>query len=189
MSVGRAQKSTSFHGAQVLDPATIAAMPTPDDSEPTWLDAQEQAAWRAYLRGSRELEVALERDLTEHGVSLPEYELLSMLSEADGGRSRMSTLADFIVQSRSRVTHTAARLEKRGWCIRVPAPDDGRGVVLCLTDEGREVIQDLARIHVASVRRHLIDVLSREQLLALGNAMQAVRDANTSEGAEQTDAR
>jgi len=189
MSVGGARKGASFRGAQVLDPATIAAMSTPDAPEPKWLDAQEQAAWRAYLRGSRELEVALERDLTEHGVSLPEYELLSMLSEADGGRSRMSTLADFIVQSRSRVTHTASRLEKRGWCMRAPAPDDGRGVVLCLTEAGREIIRELAMIHVASVRRHLIDVLSREQLLALGNAMQAVRDANSSEGAEETDAR
>lgn len=168
--------------------ATIAPMSEHTPDEPRWLDAQEQAAWRAYLRGSRELNVALEKDLTDHGVSLPEYELLSMLSEADGGRARMSMLADYIVQSRSRVTHTAGRLEKRGWCVREPAPDDGRGVVLCLTDEGWSVLRDFARIHVASVRRHLIDVLTHEEFLALGHAMQVVRTANSREGAEPTDA-
>lgn len=145
--------------------------------EPRWLSDAEQKAWRAYLRGSRELTIALERDLTEFGVSLPEYELISMLSEQPLGRARMSTLADDIVQSRSRVTHTAARLEKRGWVLREPAPDDGRGVVLCLTEAGHDMIARLARHHVESVRSHLIDPLTPAQFLALGAAMQAVRDA------------
>ena len=101
-----------------------------------WLSADEQSSWRAYLRANRELDVALDRDLQSVGVSLSEYELLSMLSEAADQRLRMSALADLIVQSRSRVTHTAARLERRGWVRRTPAPDDGRGVLLEVTDEG-----------------------------------------------------
>lgn len=99
------------------------------DGEPgvRWLSHEEQIAWRAYLRASRELTVAFERDLQDVGISLPEYELMSMLSEAPDAQMRMSTLASLIVQSRSRVTHTAARLERRGWVRRTPAPDDGRG--------------------------------------------------------------
>jgi DNA-binding MarR family transcriptional regulator len=57
-----------------------------------------------------------------------------------------------------------------------------------LTDEGRALLDKLARVHVESVRRHLIDVLTPEQLEALGAAMQAVRDANSADGAETTDA-
>ena len=133
-----------------------------------WLSDEEQVAWRAYLRANRELTVAFDRDLQVVGISLPEYELLSMLSEADGGQARMSILAELIVQSRSRVTHTAARLERRGWVRRKPAPDDGRGVLLRLTDEGREAIDRFAVVHVASVRRHLVDVLTPEQFAALG---------------------
>ena len=93
------------------------------------------------------------------------------------GQLRMSALASLIVQSRSRVTHTAARLERRGWVKRSPAPDDGRGVLLRLTDEGREAITGFAAVHVTSVRRHLVDILTPEQFAALGEAMQAVRDA------------
>ena len=147
------------------------------EDEVRWLSADEQMSWRAYLRANRELAVALDRDLQAVGVSLSEYELLSMLSEAPDDRLRMSALAGLIVQSRSRVTHTAARLERRGWVRRTPAPDDGRGVLLELTDEGRHAVERFARVHVASVRRHLVDILTPEQFRALGEAMQAVRDA------------
>ena len=142
-----------------------------------WLDEGEQVSWRAYLRANRELDVALDRDLQAVGISLPEYELLSMLSEAPMGQLRMSALASLIVQSRSRVTHTAARLERRGWVRRSPAPDDGRGVLLRITDEGRRAITEFAVVHVRSVRRHLVDVLTPEQFAALGEAMEAVRAA------------
>ena len=47
-----------------------------------WLSDEEQVAWRAYLRATVELTVAFDRDLQVVGISLPEYELLSMLSEA-----------------------------------------------------------------------------------------------------------
>ncbi|CAM4200688.1 MarR family winged helix-turn-helix transcriptional regulator [Janibacter anophelis] len=141
-----------------------------------WLDQHEQEHWRAYLRGSRLLERALAEDLAPMNVQLTEYELLSMLSESPGQRTRMSRLADDIIQSRSRVTHTAARLEKRGWVERCRSLDDGRGVEISLTDAGRAAIADLAAVHVESVRRHLVDALTPEQFAALGDAMAALRD-------------
>lgn len=142
-----------------------------------WLDDDQQRHWRAYLRGSRLLERAMTEDLVPLGIQLSEYELISMLSEIPDQRVRMSQLADAIVQSRSRVTHTAARLERRGWVTRNPCMDDGRGVEIALTDAGREVVARVAASHVASVRRHLVDVLTPEELAALGGAMATVRDA------------
>lgn len=143
--------------------------------EPRWLTDQEQVAWRAYLHGARLLEVALDADLAEYGVSLSEYEILSMLSEAEGVRMRMSALADLVVQSRSRVTHTASRLERRGLVTREACLEDGRGVELTLSDAGRETIERLSRLHVESVREHFVDLLTPEQFRAVGEAMALVR--------------
>ena len=145
-------------------------------SETKWLDDDQQRQWRAYLRGTRLLEKALADELTPYKMQLTEYELLSMLSESPGQRTRMSRLADDIVQSRSRVTHTASRLEKRGWVERCRSTDDGRGVEISLTDAGRAVLDELAGVHVDSVRRNLVDVLSPEQFAALGEAMTVLRD-------------
>jgi len=146
-------------------------------TETRWLTPQEQRAWRAYLRATRLVEVALDRDLAVHGTQLSEYEVISMLSEAPGGRLRMSNLADMVVQSRSRITHTAARLEKRGLVRREACVDDRRGVELVLTDDGRAAIEEMARRHVDSVRANLIDILSPEEFIALGDSLRKVRDA------------
>ena len=116
---------------------------TNERPETRWLDDDEQRSWRAYLRGSRLLEAALDRDLQDHGVQLSEYEIMSMLSEHPQRRLRMSEIAALVVQSRSRLTHTAARLEKRGFVRREPCEGDRRGVELVLTDAGLAAVEGL----------------------------------------------
>lgn len=145
-------------------------------AEPRWLTEDEQHSWRAYLHGARLLETLLDGDLSLEGVSLPEYEIMSMLSEAEHGRMRMSALADLVAQSRSRVTHTASRLQRRGLVTREASTDDGRGVELVITEQGRDVVDHLSKLHVESVRRHFIDLVTPEQFSCLGAAMAVVRD-------------
>jgi DNA-binding MarR family transcriptional regulator len=139
-----------------------------------WLDEQEQGVWREYLRASRLLEAALDHELQAHGLQLSEYEILSVLSEHPERRLRMSVFAEMVVQSRSRLTHTAGRLENRGWVRREACVGDRRGVELVLTDAGFGEITRMAPTHVESVRANLLDHLSRPELLALGGAMTAV---------------
>jgi DNA-binding MarR family transcriptional regulator len=142
--------------------------------QPQWLDAEEQHAWRQYLRATRLLEAALDHDLQTQGLQLSEYEIISMLSEQPDRRLRMSQMAELVVQSRSRLTHTAGRLEKRGWVHREACLGDRRGVELVLTDAGHAEINRMAAAHVRSVRRNLVDHLSREDFLALGRAMEDI---------------
>jgi len=144
--------------------------------QPRWLDAEEQHAWREYLRATRLLEAALDHDLQDQGLQLSEYEILSMLSEQPDRRLRMSQIAELVVQSRSRLTHTAGRLEKRGWVHREPCVGDRRGVELVLTDAGCREITRMAATHVGSVRTNMVDHLTREDFLALGRAMEAISD-------------
>ena len=60
---------------------------TADSSHVTWLDQQQQRSWRAFLVGTTLLMDRLDRDLREqHRLSLPEYEILVRLSEAEGNR-------------------------------------------------------------------------------------------------------
>ncbi len=142
--------------------------------QPHWLDADQQHAWREFLHATRLLEAVLDRDLQAQGLQLSEYEIISMLSEQPDRRLRMSEIAELVVQSRSRLTHTAGRLEKRGWVRREACVGDRRGVELVLTDIGYAEIVRMAPTHVDSVRRNLVAHLSREDLLALGRAMEAI---------------
>jgi len=147
-----------------------------------WLSDSEQDSWRAILRGTRLLETALDDALHDSGLQLSEYEIISMLSESPSHRLRMSELAAMVVQSRSRLTHTAKRLETRGWVAREQCLGDRRGVELVLTPVGLEAVDEISKVHVQSVRDNLVDIMTPEQFQAIGDAMAIVRDHLDPEG-------
>ncbi|WP_324499794.1 MarR family transcriptional regulator [Nocardioides sp.] len=142
-----------------------------------WLDPEEQRSWRALILGMTLLLDRLDADLrSTHGLSLTEYEILVRLSEEPDHRMRMAQLADSVAHSRSRLTHTVARLEKAGVVVRCESPDDRRGVLASLTEQGYALLEVAAHTHVEGVRQHLVDLATREDFATLGRVMNAVTD-------------
>ena len=142
--------------------------------EAPWLDLDEQKAWRTYLFTTTRLKDRLSQALEQNpsiDLSLAEYEILVRISESENESVRMSELAQQVVHSRSRLTHTVARMEKRGLVARERSVADGRGRVAVLTTAGRELLEKAAPIHVASVRELLLDRLGREDFLALARIL------------------
>lgn len=140
-----------------------------------WLDGRQQQTWRAWLTVAELLPRALDAQLQrDAGISHAAYVVLAMLSEAPGRSRRMSDLARRSNQSQSRLSHTVARLEDRGWVRRERAADDGRGQLAVLTEEGQDVVRSVAPGHVEAVRTAMFDPLTPEQVRVLGEAMHAV---------------
>jgi len=136
--------------------------------EPRWLDEPEDRAWRGYRRMRTLLDARILRDLAgEAGLSGPDYDVLSHVSESPGHRARLGELAERMAWSKSRLSHHLTRMERRGLVTRQDCPSDGRGAFVVLTEAGFRVIQAAAPGHVASVRRNFIDLLSSDQLDAL----------------------
>ncbi|MGO1590456.1 MAG: MarR family winged helix-turn-helix transcriptional regulator [Ancrocorticia sp.] len=153
-----------------------------------WLDSAEQQAWRRYLRAVATLAEALNHDLIEEaGISLNEYEVLSQLSETDGHTMRMSTLADGLVHSRSRLTHTVRRLESVDLVERTACEDDRRGVNCTLTEAGYNFLVKIAPIHVQSVRKHLVDKLGHEKMVQLGELCAVLAESDESDQSAESD--
>ena len=143
--------------------------------EPRWLDEAEERAWREYMRMRTLLNAQIVRDLgREAGLSEPDYDVLSTLSEIEGRRWRLQELAAHMAWSKSRLSHHLTRMEQRGLVTRQECGDDGRGAFVVLTDAGLRAIEAAAPGHVASVRRHFIDLLSGEQLEALAEIAETV---------------
>lgn len=132
---------------------------------PRWLADDEQRTWRAFLVTAELLFNALDRQLQrEAGMPHASYIVLAMLSEAPGRALRMSELAMRANSSQSRLSHTVARLEQRGWVRREKSPEDRRGSVAVLTDAGWEVLVATAPGHVEAVRENLFDQLTADQV-------------------------
>ncbi|WP_324276001.1 MarR family winged helix-turn-helix transcriptional regulator [Blastococcus brunescens] len=140
-----------------------------------WLDDEQQRTWRAWLTVSelvpRALDAHLQRDA---GLSHAAYVVLAMLSESPTRSRRMSDLARRANQSQSRLSHTVARLEERGWVRRERAADDGRGNLAVLTDAGYDVVVAVAPGHVDAVRETVFGPLTAEQTRVLGEALQTI---------------
>lgn len=140
-----------------------------------WLDDDQQRAWRAYLRGAARLSDWLDRDLHEqHGLSMPDYEILVILSESGDRRMRMTELADSVLFSKSRLSHAIARLERADLVRRESCPEDKRGVFAVLTDVGYDKLVAAARTHATGVRDHFVDVLAPAELDVIGRAFAEV---------------
>ncbi|MCG5445519.1 MarR family transcriptional regulator [Micromonospora sp. NIE79] len=152
-----------------------------------WLDEREDRAWRGYRRMRRLLDLELARELTQDaGLSEPDYDVLSDLSETPEGRLRLSELADRMLWSRSRLSHHLSRMQQRGLVTREECADDARGSIVVLTPAGRQAVESAAPGHVAAVRRHLIDLLTPAEVDALGELTHRVVDRLADPGLRAT---
>lgn len=140
-----------------------------------WLNPPEERAWRGFRRMFTLLEGQLARELTEQsGLSMADYTVLSNLVEAERRTWRITELADHMQWSQSRLSHQIRRMETRGLVRRQDVTQDGRGTIVVLTREGTRAIAAAAPGHFRSVRQHMIDLLTDEQLQTLGDISDVV---------------
>src|SRR5262245_12974440 len=134
-------------------------------SEPRWLDDCEQRAWRSLMVMQAGLSEYIERQLRAHsGMSRADYEVLAHLSEAPEGRLRSFALARLLRWEKSRVSQHLTRMQKRGLIRREPCLTDQRGAFVVITEAGRALIEKAAPLHVADIRKVLIDDATPAQL-------------------------
>ena len=140
-----------------------------------WLSDEELAAW-VRLVGVVELlpgvlDTQLRRDAE---LSHFEYFVLAMLSDAPHRTLRMTALAARTNATLPRLSHVVRRLEDRGLVERSACPDDGRAINARLTEAGWAKLRDTAPGHVATVREHVIDALTPEQIGQLSDIAEAL---------------
>jgi DNA-binding MarR family transcriptional regulator len=144
-------------------------------TDPPWLDERETRAWRGYRRMRALLDLQIIRDLAaDAALSDADYDVLSTLSETATHHMRLHELASAILWSNSRLSHHISRMAQRGLVRREEDEASPRACVIGLTADGLRTIREAAPGHVASVRRHFIDLLTTEQLDTLGDVAETV---------------
>jgi DNA-binding MarR family transcriptional regulator len=147
------------------------------DGEIRWLDDEEMAAWRSYIETVVDLNAALEGDLAPHGLTLGDYQVLVHLSEAPDHEMRMCDLATLLQLSPSGLTRRLDGLVRMGVVERRPSDVDRRVMLAVLTEHGWSYLEKVAPDHVASVRRHIIDLLSPEDMEAMARIFRTIAAA------------
>ena len=131
--------------------------------------------WRAFIETVQDLLSALEVDLSSHGLTLGDYQVLVHLSEQEHRSMRMCDLASRLQLSPSGLTRRLDGLVRSGLVSRRPSTEDGRVILAVLTADGHRVLERVAPHHVESVRHHLIDRIDPSDLDAMARVFEAVR--------------
>lgn len=132
------------------------------------LDIAEQKSWQNFVAAALRLYAVLNRRLTEmHQLSLADVRLLHKLSNSPDGSARMGDLAETLPSLPSRLTRQIRRLEGAGLVRRGVSPDDRRGVVATITDEGRTLAEQAVVTYGQEIRTNFLGRLSRPQIAAM----------------------
>jgi DNA-binding MarR family transcriptional regulator len=146
-----------------------------------WLDDLESRAWLGFVYTRDLIAAAVGRDsLRAANLTYVEYTVLARLADAPDHRRSFAELASVLEWSQSRLSHQITRMEKRGLVARESIPDDARRTAAVLTRKGSDVLTTAAPAYIASVRRHMLDVLNRDQLAALADIYDTLLDHHRS---------
>lgn len=141
------------------------------------LDEDEAAAWLRLAAVVELLPGVLDSQLRRQaGLTHFEYVVLAMLAGAPERTLRMSALALQTNATLPRLSHVVSRLQTRGLLVRRPCPEDGRAANVTLTETGAATLTEATPGHVATVRRHVLDALTPDQLTQLTAITDALLD-------------
>src|SRR6185295_6274536 len=90
------------------------------------------------IRAAAHLEPELEEALNEHGLTRSSYLVLLALLEASDRKLTQRDLMASVQRTSGTLTVRLARLDRAGYVERERDPDDRRGAIVTLTDQGRE---------------------------------------------------
>ena len=138
-----------------------------DQQEQTGLDERQLRAWQTFFQMQEHLRSRIEQQLqASSGLSLADYSVLSVLSEAPGRRLRAYCLSATLGWEKSRLHHQLTRMCQRGLVERHAG--ESRAIYAQITPQGLTALEQAAPQHSRHVRRLVIDRLTPGQLDQLG---------------------
>jgi DNA-binding MarR family transcriptional regulator len=119
----------------------------------------------------------LERRAAEHDLSIIQIRLLGVLRDRTPTIKELSKLLEL---DKSSVSGLVERAERRGLVTRAPSPEDGRAVLVSLTDEGSALVAEAA-VQIEADVSELLGYLPKSERRALSALVSRLVAANAAE--------
>jgi DNA-binding MarR family transcriptional regulator len=129
-------------------------------------------AWVSFIRAHSAITRQLNADLLNvHGLTLNDYEVLVLLSRAEGHRMRRVDLAQTVVLTASGITRLLDGLERAGYVEKDTCATDARVSYAKLTSTGHAKLRAAADTHLRGVEELFIGRFSEPELVALAGLL------------------
>lgn len=130
------------------------------------------SAWARLQRASQSVLSAVESDLKAAGYPpLAWYDVLLELKRAGKDGLRPLALQSQMLLAQYNLSRLLDRMEREGCVERRPCPADGRGQIVVITPEGRQLIKRMWPAYEAAIQRHFAERLSIEQAARLARLL------------------
>ena len=133
--------------------------------------------WESLFRSQVAVMRKLQSGPAFKALPVKEYDVLFTLSRCPSGQLRLNEINDKVLLSQSSLSRLVDRLEKRGLVERTTAPDDGRGVLLSLTEAGSELQKTIGREHVRDIAQLVAPALTADEQRELLRLTEKLRAA------------
>jgi len=130
-------------------------------------------AWSNFLRAHAAIRRELDRELvTEHGLTISDFEVLYRLANAPAKMLRRVDLAQNVLLTPSGITRLLDGLESCGLVKKEACKSDARVVYAKLTDKGQKRLDAASKDHLASVRDLFRERFSEAELETLASMLE-----------------
>ncbi|PSB16279.1 MarR family transcriptional regulator [filamentous cyanobacterium CCP2] len=115
------------------------------------LDASSMGLLGRMARLAKHLDRSIHATVSEFGLNPGEFDVLATLRRSGFPYQLSPTdLFNALMVSSGTMTHRIDQLERAKWVKRVPDPNDRRGILIALTDDGLALIEQAIEAHVAN---------------------------------------
>jgi len=136
-------------------------------------------AWVSFLRAHAAVTRQFDRELvTEHGLTINDYEVLLHLSRAPDRMLRRVDLAERVLLTPSGITRLLDGLERGGLVAKAACASDARVVYAKLTDKGTKRLDAASKSHLASIRSLFAERFDQNELEQLSEFLKRLPQKN-----------
>lgn len=121
----------------------------------------------------RSVNIESKRIEKEHGLSVPQYLCLAFLVKQPGYKATLKEVKEHLVLNASTVTGIVARLERKGFALKMPNHGDKRSVHIVLTAIGKESIEAIPMLFHEKLTTKLQN-LPQNELLELQHSLDLI---------------
>jgi DNA-binding MarR family transcriptional regulator len=133
------------------------------------------AAWEALFRAQVSVLRQLNAEFPTTELSLTEYDVLFNLTRQPERQLRIRDLNRHLLLTQPSVSRLVDRLVARGLVRKEHDPGDGRGTIVCLTDEGFDLFRRVAVTHAESIHKRVGSALTTDELNELARLTDKLR--------------
>ena len=124
-------------------------------------------AWESLFRAQVSVLRQLNIEFPTAELSFNEYDVLFTLSTQPGRRLRIRDLNRFLLLTQPSVSRLVDRLVQGGLVTKESDPDDGRGTIVTLTEEGYTLYRRVAAVHAKSISNRVGGALDADEMRQL----------------------